>query len=104
MYLTVAVSAIHANDEAVTLVVGVVKIEKATRVRTATPADICVALLTQLRTLFGQQGGVVRPVYTVAQRAVFGDRVVLPEKRTTLFRMTDETVVIDAHLTQFCRT
>jgi hypothetical protein len=59
VYLAVAVSAIHANDEAVTFFIRVVKVEKSTGVRAACPADICVALLAQLRSLFGKQGRVI---------------------------------------------
>ena len=43
-------------------------------------------------------------MYPVAQRAVFRHRVVFPEKGSAFVCMTDETVLVDAQLPQFCRT
>ena len=59
MYLAVAVGAVHACDKSVTALISVVKVERAAHMLAASPADICVALLAQLRALPGKQGGVV---------------------------------------------
>ncbi len=67
---------------------------------TAIRADLGMTLLTELRTLLCQQEGMIRPMGAVAQAAIFGDGIMLPEVRAAFLRMTFVAVVIEAHLFQ----
>ena len=94
-----AVRAIPAEDQPLPIgIAEIVIVEKDTDMTAAIRFNLCVALLTKLRSLFGQQEAVIRPVGAVAQAAILGGRIMLPEKGTTLFGVTIVAVVVQAQL------
>ncbi len=96
-----AVRAIPAEDQSLSIgIAEIVIVEEDAYMTAAIRADFCMALLAELRTLLGQQKAVIRSVGAVAQAAVLGNRVMLPEKWTALFSMTIVAVVIQAQLFQ----
>ena len=58
-------------------------------------SDICMTLLTQLRSLFVEQGCMVRTMHPVAQRAIFTDGIMLPQEGATFLRMAAITVFVN---------
>ena len=59
-----------------------------------------MALLAQLRARFVQQCLVIGTMHAVAECAVFGGGIVLPQERAAFFSMTAVTVFINSELLQ----
>ena len=59
-----------------------------------------VTLLAQLRSGFVQQCRMIRAMYVVAKRAVFGGWLVFPQERPAFFGMTAVAVFINRELLQ----
>ena len=97
----VAVRTVSTEDHSLPIgITEIVIVEENAYMAAAIRSDLCMALLTELRALFGEQKAVIRPMGTVAQAAIFSDRVMLPQVRTALLGMTIVTVVIQAQLLQ----
>ena len=60
----------------------------------------CVTLLAKKRWSLGEHCIMVAAVWAMAQCAVFGDRRVLPQKRSTLLRVAGETGLVHGRLLQ----
>ena len=71
--------------------------------RTSSTGYARVTLLAQLRPGLVQQCRMIRAVHIVAQGAVFGGRLVLPQERAAFFSMAVVTVLIYSELLQRCR-
>ena len=91
MNLRMAVQAGSSQQKAVVEVV----IHFLTAVSHAGVARRRMALLTQQRRSFDQQGRVVTAVWLVAQSAILGGRRVLPQERPALFRVAEIAGLID---------
>ena len=98
MDLAVTIHAILTDDKATTFRRVAFKTKIVPDVLAALATNLLVALLAQLRALPCEQCGMVRAVCTVAQAAVLGHGVVLPEKGTAFFRVTLVTVLVECQL------
>ena len=105
MNLAVAVAAVCGDDEAIECRVrSIAVIQEATDMCTSTAASLGrVALLAQLRAGFVQQRRMIGAMHIVAECAVFGGRLVLPQERSAFFSMAAVTVFINSELLQRCR-
>ena len=102
MNLAVAVGAVRRDHEAVdsrVCCIGVIQ-EAADMRSTQAGGDTRVALLAQLWPGLVQQCSMIRAVNVMAQGAVFGGRLVLPQERPSLFGVAAVTVFINRELLQ----
>ena len=101
MNFAVAVGTILRNDGAAAFQVSIVVIQQQTDMcRSATLSLNRMALLAQLGARFVQQRLVIGSMHVVAECAVFGGRLVLPQEGPAFFSMAAVAVFIDCELFQ----
>ena len=99
--MAVAIHAIQPHDELAMIRRATLEDVGLAHMPASLGPDILVALLAQLRTLPGEQGGVIRSVYAMTQAAVLGHGIMLPEKRAALLCVALVAVLVDTQLFQF---
>ena len=102
MNLAVAVGAIGGDNEAIDSRIGCIAvIQEAADMRSPILGRYTrVALLAQMRTGFFQQRRMIRARHVVAECAVFGGRLVLPQEGPAFLGVAAITVLVDSELLQ----
>ena len=103
MNLAMTIGTVSANNHTCRIS-GITKFIHAANMGTAFGASqsaypyIGVTGLTQLWSLFDQQSRMIGTMHSMAQCAIFNNRVVFPQKRTPLFGMAGIAIVVNGEL------